>query len=148
MIFPRAGYVRLAHLAPFVPDEPVLHVESLVFISANRGVEGGVCGGREKCGTHLERGSLVEAHVTIHRGYLDDLPQVVQAADGHGGADDLLRQVWRVVRPAAAEHHGGQMPSCRMPAEVESVGWRAEIFAVTVQPRAGLDHLHHDVFDL
>src|SRR5260221_13643330 len=141
MIFPRARYVRLAQLAPFVPDEPVLHVESLLFLPAHRGVEGGVCRGREKHRTYFQRRSFVEARVAIHRGYLDDLRQVVQAADGHRGADDLLRQVWRVVRPAATEHHGGQMPSCGMPTEVESVGGRAEILAVTVQPRAGLDHL-------
>ncbi len=127
MIFPRARYVRLAQLAPFFPDEPVLHVESLVFLRAHRGIEGGICGRREKRRAYFQRGSPVEAHITIHRGYLDDLRQVVQAADGHRGADDLLRQVWRVVRPAAAEHHGGQMPPCGMPAEVDSVGGRAEI---------------------
>src|SRR2546421_8049008 len=40
------------------------------------------------------------------------------------------------------------MPPCGMPAQAESVRWRAEIFPVTVQPRAGLHHLHHDVCDL
>src|SRR6266852_261523 len=147
MIFPRARYVRLAQLAPFFPDEPVLHVESLGFLRAHRGIEGGIWGRREKRRAYFQRGSPVEAHITIHRGYLDDLRQVVQAADGHRGADDLLRQVWRVVRPAAAEHHGGQMPPCVRLAEVVSVGGRAEILSVTVQPRAGLYYLYHDVFD-
>src|SRR2546426_855402 len=92
MIFSRARYVRFAHLAPFFPDEPVLDVEPLVFLPAYRGVEGCVGGRREKRRTYFQRGSFVEAHVAIHRRCLDDLRQVVQAADRHRGADDLLRQ--------------------------------------------------------
>ncbi len=85
----------------------------------------------------------------VYRGAsVDDLRQVVQAADGHRGADDLARQARRVVAPATGEHHGGEMPPCGMPAQAEPVRWSAEIFPVTVQPRARLNHLHHDVCDL
>src|SRR5256885_9099800 len=70
MIFPRAGYVRPPRLAPFFPDEPVLNVESFVFVPANGRVEGCVGSGRQVRGTHLQRGTLVEVHVAIHRRYL------------------------------------------------------------------------------